>query len=92
MKRRIISLLKRLQPHGTLFAVLSCFWLALVLLLFRLHDLRLLAGLAATLYLFFWERAPLGLLVAPATTLKQSSPGARRESRMRHVKRKPQKK
>jgi uncharacterized membrane protein YhaH (DUF805 family) len=45
MNGRINSLLKYLQRHGALFAALSFFWLALILLLFRLHDLGLLAGL-----------------------------------------------
>ncbi len=52
MNGRINSLLKYLQRHGALFAALSCFFSALVLLLFRLHDLGLLAGLFAVLYLF----------------------------------------
>lgn len=53
MNRGITSLLKRLEPYGTLVAALSCFFLALVLLLFRLHDLGLLAGFFAILFLFF---------------------------------------
>jgi hypothetical protein len=53
MTRRTIPLLKGLEPHGALAAALSNFFLALVLLLFRLHDLGLLAGLFAALFLFF---------------------------------------
>ncbi len=53
MNKRIISLLKRLEPHGALAAAISLYFLALVLLLFRLHDLGLLAGLFAALFLFF---------------------------------------
>jgi len=52
MNRRIISLLRYLKPHGLLAVALSCFFQALVLLLFRLHDLGLLAGLYAALFLF----------------------------------------
>ncbi len=51
MNRRITSLLKRLEPHGALAAALSLYFLALVLLLFRLHDLGLLAGFFAILFL-----------------------------------------
>lgn len=52
MNERIISPPKRLKPHVALFAALSNFFLALVLLLFRLHDLGLIAGLFAALFLF----------------------------------------
>ena len=52
MNERIISPPKLLKPYGALFAALSNFFLALVLLLFRLHDLGLLAGLSAVLFLF----------------------------------------
>ncbi len=52
MNRRIISLLKHLEPHGALAAAISFFFLAFVLLFFRLHDLGLLAGLFAALFLF----------------------------------------
>jgi hypothetical protein len=51
MNGRINSLLKYLQRHGALFAALSQYFLALVLLLFRLHDLGLLAVLFAALSL-----------------------------------------
>ena len=59
MTRRTIPLLKGLEPHGALAAALSFYLLALVLLLFRLHDLGLLAGLFAALSLsigsmFLW--------------------------------------
>lgn len=53
MNRRITSLLKRLEPYSALAVALSCFFLALVLLLFRLHDLGLLAVFFAILNLFF---------------------------------------
>jgi hypothetical protein len=59
LNRRIISPPKLLQPHGALFVAISQYFLALVLLLFRLHDLGLLAGLFAALSLligsvFLW--------------------------------------
>ncbi len=52
MNRNVRGFLKLLETYGTLAAALSFFFLALVLLLFRLHDLGLLAGFFAILYLF----------------------------------------
>ena len=63
MNRRITSLLKRLEPYVALAAALSCFFLALVLLLFRLHDLGLLAVFFAILLLFFGSLLLVGYLL-----------------------------
>ncbi len=52
MNRRIISLPKHLKPYVALALAISLYFQALVLLLFRLHDLGLLAGLFAALFLF----------------------------------------
>jgi hypothetical protein len=59
MNRRIISLLKHLEPHGVLAAALSSFFLVFILLFFLLHDFGLLAGFLAILFLclgsvFLW--------------------------------------